>query len=46
MGLSNSELLGKCQVAQNKKYTLGEIAATLRLRLLGDDRCEYMGSEA
>ena len=43
MGLSNSELLGKCQVAQNKKYTLAEIAATLRLRLIGDDQCEIHG---
>ena len=43
MGLSNSELLGKCQVAQNNKYTLAEIAATLRLRLIGDDQCEIHG---
>ena len=43
MGLINSELLGKCQVTQNKKYTLGKIAATLGLRLIGDDQCEIHG---
>ena len=43
VSLSNSELLGKCQVAQNKNYTLAEIAATLRLRLIGDDQCEIHG---
>ena len=30
-------------MAQNKKYTLAEIAATLRLRLIGDDQCEIHG---